>query len=69
MTDISLPDELTGALENDSAARQAFDAMPSSHRMQYAKWIQEARKPETRQQRAADSIKMIKAWAAGRKRK
>ena len=35
--------------------------MAFSHRREYARWVGEAKKAETRQRRAAEAVTMIKA--------
>lgn len=54
-----IPVELRAALAASPAARRAFDAMPPSHRREYATWVGEAKKPETRARRAAEAVKRI----------
>jgi antitoxin component of MazEF toxin-antitoxin module len=41
-----LPDDLDAAL--DEAARSHFHALAPSHRKEWVRWIEEAKKPETR---------------------
>ncbi|MBJ7595996.1 MAG: YdeI/OmpD-associated family protein [Candidatus Dormibacteraeota bacterium] len=38
-----------------------FDAMPYGHRRQYAHWIADARKPETRRRRIGQAMERIRA--------
>ena len=59
-----LPAELARALEGDAAARQAFDALPPSHKHEYVEWVGEAKRDETRERRAAKAVEMIRAAAA-----
>jgi hypothetical protein len=53
------PPELLQALDDLPAARQAYDALSFSHRMEYARWIDEAKKPETRADRVAKTIRRL----------
>ncbi len=46
-----LPREFREALARDRKARDAFEALPPSHRREYVDWIREARKAETRARR------------------
>jgi hypothetical protein len=58
--------ELAIALYKDSVARHLFEFMPSSHRTRYSRWVGEAKRSETRERRANEAIKMIRAWGAAR---
>ena len=53
------PAELLQALDEHPAARQAYDALSYSHRMEYARWIDEGKKPETRAERVAKTIRRL----------
>jgi uncharacterized protein YdeI (YjbR/CyaY-like superfamily) len=55
----TIPIELAEALRKDKAAKAKFDAMPPSHRREYAGYVAEAKKAETRQRRAAKAAQMI----------
>ena len=57
---VSIPPELSGCLEADAAARTAFDALAPSHRKEFARWVEEARKPETRERRATQAVEMVR---------
>ncbi|MFL5348686.1 MAG: YdeI/OmpD-associated family protein [Hyalangium sp.] len=52
-------DELQAALKKNAAARRAFAEMSYSCQREYADYVREAKKPETRQARAAKSVGMI----------
>jgi len=56
---VELPEELQAALKKNPAARKAFEQMSYSHQREYADHVREAKKPETRQARAAKSVAMI----------
>lgn len=51
-----LPQELAAALARDTAARKAFAALSPSHRREYAEWIAEAKRAETRARRVATTL-------------
>lgn len=53
------PPELILALEEDPRARQAYDALSPSHRMEYARWISAAEAPETRIERVAKTLRRL----------
>jgi uncharacterized protein YdeI (YjbR/CyaY-like superfamily) len=42
-------------------ARHYFEALAFSHRREYARWIGEAKRPETRDRRAARAVEMLRA--------
>ena len=45
----------------DPAARAAYDALPPSHRAEYARWIGEGKRPETRAEHTAKTIRRLTA--------
>jgi Bacteriocin-protection, YdeI or OmpD-Associated/Domain of unknown function (DUF1905) len=53
------PPELTAALAENPAAKTAYEELPYSHRIEYARWIDEGKKPETRADRIAKTIKRL----------
>ena len=53
------PPELTQALADDPAAQAAYQKLPLTHRNEYARWIDEGKKPETRAGRVAKTIKRL----------
>lgn len=53
---VELPDDLAAALDADPAARAGFDALAPSHRKEYARWVAEAKRPDTRERRIADTL-------------
>jgi Bacteriocin-protection, YdeI or OmpD-Associated/Domain of unknown function (DUF1905) len=58
--ELDLPDALTQALAADPAARAAFDRLAFTHRKEFARWIDEAKRDETRQRRVAQALTMIR---------
>jgi uncharacterized protein YdeI (YjbR/CyaY-like superfamily) len=52
------------ALKANRQARATWDGLSYTHRREYAQWIEEAKKPETRERRIAKSVE---ALAAGKK--
>jgi hypothetical protein len=52
------------ALKANGRARATWDALSYTHRREYAQWIEEAKKPETRARRIA---KAVEALGAGKK--
>ena len=57
---LPLPPELKAALEQDKRARAAFDAFSPSHRNEYAEWIGEAKRADTRERRLAQALVWIR---------
>jgi len=58
--DVDVPEALAVGLAGDPAARAAFDALAYTHRKEYARWIEEAKREETRQRRVARALEMLK---------
>jgi Bacteriocin-protection, YdeI or OmpD-Associated/Domain of unknown function (DUF1905) len=59
--EVELLPVLEQALAGDPAAAAAFDALSYTHRREYAEWIAQAKKEETRERRAARAVEMLKA--------
>jgi len=53
------PPELTEALAQNPVAQAAYQKLPFTHRNEYARWIDEGKKPETRADRVAKTIKRL----------
>jgi antitoxin component of MazEF toxin-antitoxin module len=53
------PAELSQALAANAAAKAAYEQLSFSHRNEYARWIDEGKKPETRADRVAKTIKRL----------
>jgi hypothetical protein len=58
--DVEVPEPLAAALATDPQAKAAFDALAFSHRKEYARWVAEAKRDETRQRRVQLAIEMIR---------
>jgi hypothetical protein len=58
--EVDIPDALAAALDGDPAARAAFDALSYTHRKEYARWVEEAKREETRQRRVSQTLQMLK---------
>lgn len=59
----AIPEELTTALAASTRARRAFDGLAPSHRREYCRWVGEAKRPQTRQRRAAEAIELLENGA------
>lgn len=58
--EVDVPEALASALAGDPAASAAFDAMSYTHRKEYARWIAEAKREETRERRVAEALQMLR---------
>jgi uncharacterized protein YdeI (YjbR/CyaY-like superfamily) len=56
-----VPPDINQALAADSAAARAFGRLAPSHAREYLKWIDQAKKDETRRRRIADMVARLKA--------
>ena len=56
---VNIPIELKNALANNKRAAAAFKALSYSHRKEFAEWIAEAKREETRLSRAKKAIPMV----------
>jgi hypothetical protein len=54
-----LPEDLAAAL--DDGARAFFDGLAPSHRKEWVRWVEEAKKPETRAGRVAKTAEALRA--------
>jgi hypothetical protein len=59
--EVEVPPALATALETDPAAKAAFEALAFTHRKEYARWIEEAKREDTRARRVAQALEMIRA--------
>jgi Bacteriocin-protection, YdeI or OmpD-Associated/Domain of unknown function (DUF1905) len=58
--EVDVPPALAQALEGDATARAKFDALAFTHRKEFATWIAEAKKDETRERRVAQALHMLR---------
>ena len=59
--EVEVPAALAEALAADPEAGALFDRMAFTHRKEYARWVAEAKKEETRQRRVQQAVEMIRA--------
>lgn len=64
-----VPDELVDALRQDGAAAATWRSLAPSHRRDYASWIAEAKRSETRARRVAQAVSMLAAGVRDRNAK
>ena len=58
--EIAVPDDLAAALAADDQARTYFDSLAFTHRKEWVRWIEEAKKPETRTTRVAKTVQSLR---------
>ncbi|MGI8701000.1 MAG: YdeI/OmpD-associated family protein [Nocardioidaceae bacterium] len=58
---VAVPPDLADALAQDPAAAQFFEALAHSHRKEWARWVDEAKKPQTRSARVARAVDALRA--------
>lgn len=62
---VTVPEDLAKALAKNAKARKAFESFPPSARRDYVEWIEDAKRPATRQKRLATTLE----WLAEGKRR
>ena len=62
---IEVPADLLKELKKDKDAKAFFDKLAYTHQKEYVKWIEEAKKEETRQARIVKTIEMLKQGKRG----
>lgn len=53
---VEVPGDLAAALAASANAAAAFDALAYSHKREYVRWIEEAKRDETRTRRVAETV-------------
>ena len=56
---VDVPVELRGARDDSTEAAERFSQLSYTHRREFAEWVAEAKKQETRDRRAARAVEMI----------
>jgi uncharacterized protein YdeI (YjbR/CyaY-like superfamily) len=57
--EVPLPDDLDAAM--DDQARSAYEGMAFTHRKEWVRWVEEAKKPETRAARIEKTVESLRA--------
>ncbi len=57
---IEIPKDLLREMKKDKEAKALFEKLSYTHRKEYVTWVEEAKKAETRQNRIAKTIAMLK---------
>ena len=58
---VEVPPDLAKAFKSSRDAKETFDKLSFTHRKEYARWITEAKKQETRERRVEKTIEMLLA--------
>jgi hypothetical protein len=59
--EVELPEALAAVLANDEMARTAYERLAHTHRKEFARWVAEAKRDETRGRRVAQTLEMLRA--------
>ena len=59
--EVAVPGDLAAALAQDDTARATFDGLSFTHRKEWVRWIEEAKKPETRATRLDRTVESLRA--------
>jgi hypothetical protein len=62
---VEIPMDLLKELKKDKDAKAFFDKLSYTHQKEYVKWIEDAKKEETRQRRIVKTIEMLKQGKRG----
>lgn len=57
--EVDVPEALASALAADNAAKTAFEALAFTHRKEFARWVTDAKREETRDRRVSQAIQML----------
>ncbi len=63
---IEVPKDLSKELKKDREAKAFFEKLSYTHKREYVKWIEEAKKEETRETRILKTIEMLKQGKRGK---
>ncbi|MBN8677744.1 MAG: DUF1905 domain-containing protein [Chitinophagales bacterium] len=58
---VEAPEDLQALFEQHPEAKSYYDTLSYTHRKEYVQWINEAKRPETRQNRLLKTIEMLMA--------
>lgn len=63
---VEIPADLQALLDQNESEKTFFEALSYTHRKEYVNWINEAKRPETRQNRLIKTIEMLVRKARSR---
>jgi hypothetical protein len=58
--EVDVPGALARALAGDPSAKATFEALAFTHRKEYARWVADAKRPETRKRRVTQALEMLR---------
>lgn len=58
--EVAVPDDLAAAIAGDAAASAFFETLPYTARKEFARWVSEARRPDTRSRRLEESLRLLR---------
>jgi Bacteriocin-protection, YdeI or OmpD-Associated/Domain of unknown function (DUF1905) len=64
--EVEVPADLTEALAGDDAARATFGGLSYTHRKEWVRWVEEAKKADTRATRLAKTVEALHAGKRAR---
>ena len=59
--EVAVPEDLAAALDEAPEARAFFDGLAYTHRREYVRWIEEAKRDETRARRIGQAVERLRA--------
>jgi uncharacterized protein YdeI (YjbR/CyaY-like superfamily) len=59
--EVDVPEDLAAALASDPQAAAAFEGTAFTHRKEFARWVADAKREETRHRRVQQALEMIRA--------
>ena len=59
--EVEVPADLTEAFAQDDAAKATFDGLSYTHRKEWVRWVEEAKKADTRTARLAKTVEALHA--------
>ena len=63
---VTLPEDVAALVEDNPEAAAFWETLSASNRREYARWIEDAKRPETRQRRVEETVARL---ARGEKRR
>jgi uncharacterized protein YdeI (YjbR/CyaY-like superfamily) len=64
--EVPVPHDLSAALAQDDAAGRFFDGLAYTHRKEWVRWIEDAKRPETRERRLEATLDALRAGRRSR---
>ena len=58
---VEVPEALAASLATDPTTQAAFDALAYTHRKEFARWVAEAKRDDTRAKRVTRTLEMVRA--------